>query len=184
MEQSFDKFRGIDQLYGRVHNHLEHISSLLNNRKAVGEEQNLSDIYSYVKSITGEYYDGQKMIPEYKYIRMAIERAEGNIISKILNVSVEFDLEDTKEKDNFIEELIHKTREYLVLKCWWYSGRVPFEKMNFSEECKNASMYSKGICDKSGITSYLIEIAPGYDKTTIIPFKERPTIVESEFSFT
>lgn len=170
MEQSFDNLNGkigeMDQAYVRFKEHTEHISSLIRNGNAVGKEQMLSDIYFYVKGITSEYYDGQKMISDYGFIRMFIRDAEDSILTKILNVPVEFDIKDTKEKDNFIEDLVHKTREYLVLKCWWYNGRVPFEKMNFAEECKNATYYAKDICNKKGITSYVLEIAPGFDSNS------------------
>ena len=153
----------MEQTFERLHKQIEDIGTLLKSKEIYGEELILSKIYSYVKSISGEYYDGKEMSPDYRFIRMAIDRAEGTTFGKILNVPVEFDLDDTKEKDNFIEDLVHKAREYLVLKCWWYNGRVPFEKMNFANECLNAANYVKGICDKQGITSHILEITPGYD---------------------
>ena len=160
MEQLYGRF---DETYKRLNEHTDHINSLIKNMEVVGEKQTLSEIYSYVKSVTSDYYDGQNMIPEYKDIRNAIKLAEGKAITKILDVHVEFDLNDTKERDNFIEELVRKTREFLVLKYIFYYGILTFDKMDFTEECKNATEYAKDICDKKGITSYVLEIAPGYD---------------------
>ena len=149
----------------RVKENSDHIYDLIKTMNSCNKEQILIEIYKYVKSITNEYYDGEKIAPEYQFIRSGVSVAEGEVRSKILDVPGYFDLNDTKEKDNFLEDLVHKTREYLVLKNWWLGGKVEFDQMNFANECFNATKYVKAICDKRKITSHILEIAPGYDSS-------------------
>ena len=80
----------MEQTFERLHKQIEDIGTLLKSKEIYGEELILSKIYSYVKSISGEYYDGKEMSPDYRFIRMAIDRAEGTTFGKILNVPVEF----------------------------------------------------------------------------------------------
>ena len=152
--------------FEKAKEHSDHISNLIRSMDLINKEQVLMDIYMYVKSVTNEYYDGEKIAPEYQLIRSEVNIAEEKILSKILDVPVEFDLNDVKEKEDFFEDLIHKVREYLALKCWYFCGRMEFKDLNFVGECLNAANYVKAICDKRGITSYLLEIAPGYDSST------------------
>lgn len=160
----------IDEMHVLSIEHSNTIYGILERLSKDNEEDILREIYLYVKGITNLYYYEncyeESLYSSYNLVRFSVSLAEERVLSRIINVSILFDSSDTVNKEkSFLDFLVYNTRKYLLEKKYLNDRIVKFEEINFANECQNAATYIKRICDENGFESYILCIAPGYDKT-------------------
>ena len=139
------------------------INSYYNEMSEVNHLEILSDIYKYIKSITKFYYIDNKELSQYKLLREDLVFAEKKINDiRLLNSIIKFD----KIKDNdFLDNLIYKVRNYLLLKHGFSNDYSNFRILNLANDCYRTAHYIKNYCDNNKIESYLLPIYPGYKES-------------------
>ncbi len=145
-----------------LHTHLNKIKSFLNNTDKESYQNNLSELYKYVKKITNYYYNGISMSQDYKTICDEILKQESKINNqKLLITPINFNKNETDF--NFIEYLVYSTRLFLYNKHTYGFYHKDFENINLTNDCKLASNYINKKCLKYNVKCYTFTIYPGYE---------------------
>lgn len=145
--------------------HEKVINCYINEINKYNYQEKLSSLYNYIKSITYTYYDGYQMHDAYKCIIEDVVKAEATFPNlKKFSVPVNFGI---KNEGNPVEKIVYLTRTYLVNEHSIYnSGNI--NTFNFTNDCKEASLYIKKMCDDFKLENYILPIYPGYDEMTAL----------------
>lgn len=171
MDEIYKYLNQMEEAEKLAEEHSQNILNILNRLQGNNDNDMLQEIYLYVKGITNlYYYDNcyeKSLFPAYKLIRFSVGLAEEKVSSRIINIPIIFDLSDDKKEDmSFLDYIVYSARKYLLEKRYLDSKIIIFDRINFAGECLNAANFIKSICDENGIDSYVLQIAPGYDKNT------------------
>ena len=131
-------------------------------------DSKIDEIYSFMKSISNDYYHKNRIDRTYEFLRkdfLFYEKEYGNellIKPKILYSNL--------NQDFFIEYLIYCARKNIcgVSDIDDKTNELIIQSVNLSNKCRECSEYIKKICDKNKIESYIISIYPGYDKKSML----------------
>ena len=161
-----EQYNNIKKILNYI-NEIEKIKTKItsDNYKAI-----LNDLYNYVKKIIPFYYNNKHYLPYYQQILSRILDAEGQINENIIDTKIPFKMK--KKNNDFLENLIHETRLYLLsiyyeekLTDKLLGGVFDVDLVNY---CKLSAEYIQKECESNNIKSKIICIAPGYDEKSSI----------------
>ncbi len=119
-----------------------------------------SKAYKFVKSITDDYcLCDCAMHDSYYYLLDYLLTWEESFESfKTLSIPTR----ETSD-DNFLEEVVKKTREYLINDCVLSGYRGTVVDIDYTNKCVMSSNFVSDICAADGTRCYSLEIYPGYN---------------------
>ena len=123
----------------------------------------LDKIYKYIKHRSKLFYNGKYMHPNYSIIKDALCNIENYVKGNLIDSGI---LSFNNDINNFIEYLVFEGRKYLIYEHYpiFKNNKedINLNLFNFTNCCKESSLYIKKICDDNNIKNYLICIYPGY----------------------
>ena len=147
----------------KSHEHLKFLQNLV--KTGQDEKEILSKAYLYTKSISRDFYDGQKMHSIYNNnVKINLIILESKYKSRIIDVKSNLDgVKSSKKFDNFIDYIVYLARIRMCM------GEIAdFDDLNLTDKCHEAALYIDKKCKENNIKSSIIKIIPGYDKNVRI----------------
>lgn len=146
------------------------IDFYINNINKESYQENMSNIYNYIKDVADEYCINNRITGSYSGLLINkvfnIETRCG-FGKKLLDHSIIIDASKLElSKDDFIKYLIDSTRMYLIKERSSYSlrkGKVDFNNLILINYCVKSSKYVEDLCHKYNVECYNVSIFPGYN---------------------
>ena len=139
--------------------YFKYIEEIKHKINSDNEDYLLNQLYSFLTDVSLEYYDGSKMDKLFGFLLDETIECEKKITSYITDVSV------SKRNDSFISNIVALARKKIELyHSIALSNINSIDNISLAGECEESSKIVKDICNELGLSSFLINIEPGYDR--------------------